>query len=56
MNPVNPVDDPFEESASQSTESFGDILRQFEQEQAAAPAAKPADATGPIKGKVIGVT
>ncbi len=56
MNPVNPVDDPLEESASQSTESFGDILRQFEQEQAAAPAAKPADATGPIKGKVIGVT
>jgi len=56
MNPANPVDDPLEESASQSTESFGDILRQFEQEQAAAPAAKPADATGPIKGKVIGVT
>jgi small subunit ribosomal protein S1 len=56
MNPANPVDDPLEESASQSTESFGDILRQFEQEQAAAPAAKPADNTGPIKGKVIGVT
>ncbi len=57
MNPVNPVDDPLEESASQSNESsFGDILRQFEQEQATAPAAKPADAPGPIKGKVIAVT
>ncbi|MBI2688754.1 MAG: S1 RNA-binding domain-containing protein [Acidobacteria bacterium] len=57
MNPANPVDDPIEESAPQSTEtSFGDILRQFEREQSAAPATKAADAPGPIKGKVIGVT
>ncbi|MBL8242457.1 MAG: S1 RNA-binding domain-containing protein [Bryobacterales bacterium] len=57
MNPVNPVDDPIEESASQSTESsFGDILRQFEQEQSVAPAAKAADAPGPIKGKVLAIT
>ena len=59
MNPANPVDDPIEESASQSTEStFGDILRQFEQEQAVAPApaSRSAEATGPIKGKVIAVT
>jgi small subunit ribosomal protein S1 len=57
MNPANPVDDPLEESASQSTEpSFGDILSQFEQEQAAAPAAKASDAPGPIKGKVLAIT
>ncbi|HEU0122901.1 MAG TPA: S1 RNA-binding domain-containing protein [Bryobacteraceae bacterium] len=61
MNPANPVDDPIEESTSQSTESsFGDILRQFEQEQAAAPAAKAAEASsagkGPIKGKVLAIT
>lgn len=57
MNPVNPVDDPLEESTSQSTESsFGDILRQFEQEQSAAPAAKAAETPGPIKGKVLAVT
>jgi small subunit ribosomal protein S1 len=57
MNPVNPVDDPIEESASQSTESsFGDILRQFEQEQSVAPAAKAADTSGPVKGKVLAIT
>lgn len=60
MNPANPVDDPIEESASQSQESsFGDILRQFEQEQAVAPpvrSAKAADAPGPIKGKVLAIT
>jgi len=58
MNPVNPVDDPIEESASQSTESsFGDILRQFEQEQHVTPApARTAAAPGPIKGKVLAIT
>lgn len=57
MNPVNPVDDPIEESASASTESsFGDILAQFEQEQSAAPAAKAAAPQGPIKGKVLAIT
>lgn len=57
MNPANPVDDPIEESTSQTTESsFGDILRQFEQEQSSAPAAKAADAPGPIKGKVLAIT
>jgi small subunit ribosomal protein S1 len=58
MNPVNPVDDPIEESASQSTESsFGDILRQFEQEQHVTPApARSAAAPGPVKGKVLAIT
>lgn len=59
MNPVNPVDDPIEESASQSNESsFGDILRQFEQEQSAAPPPKAASSAAPtpIKGKVLAVT
>jgi len=60
MNPANPVDDPIEDSTSQSNESsFGDILRQFEQEQAAAPApkaSKSSDASGPIKGKVLAIT
>ena len=58
MNPVNPVDDPIEESASESTESsFGDILRQFEQEQHVTPApARTAAAPGPIKGKVLAIT
>jgi len=58
MNPVNPVDDPIEESASQSTESsFGDILRQFEEEQHTAPApSRTAAASGPIKGKVLAIT
>ena len=56
MNPVNPVDEPIEESASQSTESsFGDILRQFEQEQHVAPAPRTAVASGPIKGKVLAI-
>lgn len=58
MNPVNPVDDPIEESASQSTESsFGDILRQFEQEQHVTPApSRAAAAPGPVKGKVLAIT
>jgi small subunit ribosomal protein S1 len=57
MNPVNPVDDPIEESASQSTESsFGDILRQFEQEQHSGPAPKASAVPGPIKGKVLAIT
>lgn len=59
MNPVNPVDNPIEESASQSNESsFGDILRQFEQEQTSAPPPKSAGsaAPGPIKGKVLAIT
>ena len=66
MNPVNPVDDPTEESASQSTEesSFGDILRQFEEEHAAAQPAQSARtprgpkseaAPGPVKGKVLSI-
>lgn len=57
MNPVNPVDDPLEESASQSTEpSFGDILSQFEQEQSASPAPSQRDTPGPIKGKVLAIS
>jgi len=44
-----------EESASQQTESsFGDILQQFEQEQAAEP--KRAESSGPIKGTVVAVS
>ena len=57
MNPANPVDDPIEESTSQSTESsFGDILRQFEQEQSSVPAPKASEASGPVKGKVLAIT
>ena len=62
MNPVNPVDDPIEELASQSIESsFGDILRQFEQEQHVAPppraaASAPGPIKGPIKGVVLAIT
>ncbi|MFN0101692.1 MAG: S1 RNA-binding domain-containing protein [Bryobacteraceae bacterium] len=57
MNPANPVDDPIEESPSQSTESsFGDILREFEQEHHVGPPVRTADAPGPIKGKVLAIT
>ncbi len=62
MNQENPVElnevDPLEESTSQSTEfSFGDILAQFEQEQATAPVPTRAKAApGPIKGKVLAIT
>lgn len=56
MNPANPVDEPIEEAGAQSEESsFGDILQQFEQEQAAAPK-KAAESSGPIKGTVVAVS
>jgi len=56
MNPANPVDEQFEEAGAQAEESsFGDILQQFEQEQAAAPK-KAAESSGPIKGTVVAVS
>lgn len=56
MNPANPVDEPIEEAGAQAEESsFGDILQQFEQEQAAAPK-KAAESSGPIKGTVVAVS
>jgi small subunit ribosomal protein S1 len=60
MNPVNSADEPVEASADQPTESsgvaqssFGDILREFEQDQP--PAGKSAASAGPIKGSVIAI-